>query len=105
HRRQVNSFSGWLDWASLDRPVSAYASRSWQVDEGLPDNLVQAITQTSDGFLWVGTRDGLALFDAASLSATTPGTRRRSGILPSRRCAPARTGRCGSASTATASSG
>lgn len=63
HRRQISSASDWLDWSSLDQPVFPYALRLWQVDEGLPDNLVQAITQTADGFLWVGTRGGLARFD------------------------------------------
>lgn len=63
HRRQFGSSNDWLDWSSLDRPVFGWLSRTWQVDEGLPDNLVQAITQTSDGFLWVGTRGGLARFD------------------------------------------
>jgi ligand-binding sensor domain-containing protein/signal transduction histidine kinase len=44
-------------------PPSDYTSRAWQTDEGLPHNLVRAITQTSDGYLWVGTRLGLARFD------------------------------------------
>jgi ligand-binding sensor domain-containing protein/signal transduction histidine kinase len=63
YRRQISGASGWLDWSSLDQPVFSYTSHSWQVDDGLPDNLVQAITQTADGFLWVGTRGGLARFD------------------------------------------
>ena len=63
YRSQISGGSDWLDWASLDQPVFANACRSWQVDEGLPDNVVQAITQTTDGFLWVGTREGLARFD------------------------------------------
>jgi ligand-binding sensor domain-containing protein/signal transduction histidine kinase len=44
-------------------PLSQYTSRAWQTDEGLPHNLVRAITQTPDGYLWVGTRLGLARFD------------------------------------------
>lgn len=40
-----------------------YNSRTWQTDEGLPDNLVQTITQTREGYLWIGTRSGLARFD------------------------------------------
>jgi ligand-binding sensor domain-containing protein/signal transduction histidine kinase len=43
--------------------LSEYTSRSWQTDEGLPHNLVRSITQTPDGYLWVGTRLGLARFD------------------------------------------
>lgn len=63
YRRQISGASGWLDWSSMDQPVFSCALHSWQVDDGLPDNVVQAITQTADGFLWVGTHGGLARFD------------------------------------------
>src|SRR6267154_3637843 len=43
--------------------LSEYTSRVWQTDEGLPHNLVRSITQTPDGYLWIGTRLGLARFD------------------------------------------
>ncbi|MDB6027065.1 MAG: Two component regulator, sensor protein [Verrucomicrobiales bacterium] len=38
-------------------------SRLWQTEDGLPQNSVQAIIQTRDGYLWVGTQNGLARFD------------------------------------------
>jgi ligand-binding sensor domain-containing protein/signal transduction histidine kinase len=37
--------------------------RAWGTGAGLPQNTVNAIVQTLDGYLWVGTRDGLARFD------------------------------------------
>ena len=37
--------------------------RSWDTEAGLPQNTVNVITQTRDGYLWLGTRDGLARFD------------------------------------------
>src|SRR5215475_3211496 len=40
-----------------------YSVKVWQTDEGLPQNSVWAITQTKDGYLWVGTQQGLARFD------------------------------------------
>ncbi|MGC3960661.1 MAG: two-component regulator propeller domain-containing protein [Verrucomicrobiota bacterium] len=40
-----------------------YDIRVWQTDEGLPQNSVTALAQTPDGYLWVGTRGGLARFD------------------------------------------
>lgn len=40
-----------------------YASRIWRVQDGLPDNRIQALAQTSDGYLWIGTSGGLARFD------------------------------------------
>jgi ligand-binding sensor domain-containing protein/signal transduction histidine kinase len=69
HRRQISDASDWLDWASLDQPTFQYNSRTWQTDEGLPDNLVQAIAQTLDGFLWVGTGHGLARFDGVAFTS------------------------------------
>jgi signal transduction histidine kinase/ligand-binding sensor domain-containing protein len=33
------------------------------MDNGLPQNTVQALAQTSDGFVWLGTEAGLARFD------------------------------------------
>jgi ligand-binding sensor domain-containing protein/signal transduction histidine kinase len=43
--------------------VTRYDLRVWQMDEGLPQNSVHAIAQTPDGYLWVGTREGMARFD------------------------------------------
>ncbi len=73
--RQVCHCLGWtkgvgLVWfaSALNMNVFAadaarYNVRVWQTDEGLPQNSVNAITQTRDGYLWVGTREGLACFD------------------------------------------
>jgi signal transduction histidine kinase/ligand-binding sensor domain-containing protein len=36
---------------------------TWTTDQGLPQNFIRAIAQTSDGFLWVGTMNGLVRFD------------------------------------------
>ena len=68
HRQQISRASDWLDWSSLDQPAFGYSTRTWQTDEGLPDNVVEAITQTQDGYLWVGTRAGLARFDGMSFT-------------------------------------
>src|SRR5258705_12412456 len=43
--------------------VNHFTVRIWQTDDGLPQNVVHALAQTSDGFLWVGTHEGLARFD------------------------------------------
>src|SRR6187455_2992014 len=37
--------------------------KTWDTENGLPQNSVQAIAQTPDGYLWIATRDGLARFD------------------------------------------
>jgi len=40
-----------------------FNARLWQAEDGLPNNIVQSIAQTLDGYLWLGTREGLAQFD------------------------------------------
>ena len=56
---------GWLQSSAATVAASDYSSHLWQMEDGLPHNIVQAITQTHDGYLWVGTREGLARFDGA----------------------------------------
>src|SRR5688572_10181433 len=48
---------------STSASVTQYSSRVWQMDDGLPQNSVQALAQTADGYLWIGTQNGLARFD------------------------------------------
>lgn len=38
-------------------------ARSWQTEDGLPNNTISGIAQTSDGFLWVATPVSLQRFD------------------------------------------
>lgn len=59
---------------ALDGSVSQYTLRLWQMDDGLPANAVQSIVQTRDGYLWLGTRDGLARFDGARFVVYGPKT-------------------------------
>jgi signal transduction histidine kinase/ligand-binding sensor domain-containing protein len=59
-------------------PVSEdYVLRTWGVDEGLPSNRVTSLTQTPDGYLWVGTLGGLTRFDGVRFTIfdaeNTPG--------------------------------
>ena len=49
--------------ASAAERESGWLVRTWQTDDGLPDNRVYAVVQSPDGFLWVGTRGGLVRFD------------------------------------------
>ena len=59
---------------------SPWFVRSWQTDDGLPDNDVTGIAQTSEGYLWVATQGGLALFDGVrfrEMELPTPSERTR----------------------------
>jgi len=43
----------------------AYAERIWRMQDGLPEQVVQAFAQTNDRYLWIGTTGGLLRFDGA----------------------------------------
>jgi signal transduction histidine kinase/ligand-binding sensor domain-containing protein/ActR/RegA family two-component response regulator len=44
-------------------PLRHYVRQTWQTAEGLPQNSVLPIVQTRDGYLWLGTQEGLVRFD------------------------------------------
>jgi hypothetical protein len=49
------------------RPLSStalsreYSHRIWRMPDGLPQNRIQAFSQTPDGYLWIGTEGGRLL--------------------------------------------
>jgi ligand-binding sensor domain-containing protein/signal transduction histidine kinase len=45
------------------RSVYQYNCRSWTRQNGLPANGINAIVQTTDGYIWLGTQNGLVRFD------------------------------------------
>src|SRR5262245_2656729 len=62
---------------AVERAAAEYRFDAWTADSGLPQNSVRAIVQTHDGYLWVGTLDGLARFDGVRFTvfnkANAPG--------------------------------
>lgn len=62
--------------------VSQYVHSSWDMEDGLPQNSVKALARTPDGFLWLGTEEGLVRFDGASFvvfdTSNTPALRSHS---------------------------
>ena len=61
--------------------MPGYALRLYQTEDGLPGNNITSIVQTGDGYLWLGTRNGLVRFDGVrftvfdSSNASPPVTR------------------------------
>ena len=53
--------TGWL--AAAESPN--YTRHVWHVTDGLPEDTVQALSQTPDGYLLVGTTGGMARFDGS----------------------------------------
>jgi signal transduction histidine kinase/streptogramin lyase len=45
--------------------LTQYRQQVWTPEDGLPQSSVRAITQTADGYLWIGTEQGLVRFDGA----------------------------------------
>jgi ligand-binding sensor domain-containing protein/signal transduction histidine kinase len=43
--------------------LSQFSHEAWLTEHGLPQNTVHAIAQTRDGYIWIGTEEGLARFD------------------------------------------
>ncbi|HEV2318862.1 MAG TPA: two-component regulator propeller domain-containing protein, partial [Verrucomicrobiae bacterium] len=58
-------------------PDSPFIVDSWSAENGLPDNEVISIVQATDGYLWIGTLNGLARFDGNKFTTfdemNTPG--------------------------------
>jgi ligand-binding sensor domain-containing protein/signal transduction histidine kinase len=62
----------------LTGPASAqqFSVTNWGHKDGLPSTTVYAIAQTADGFLWMGTGDGLIRFDGFQfIQLALPGVR------------------------------
>ncbi len=49
-------------------PLANYGRQSWGMENGLPQNTVQALVQTRNGFVWLGTEAGLVRFDGNSFA-------------------------------------
>ncbi len=45
------------------RPLGEFSLDAWTTRDGLPHNLIHAIAQTPDGYLWFGTWEGLVRFN------------------------------------------
>jgi ligand-binding sensor domain-containing protein/CheY-like chemotaxis protein len=80
--RALGRRQGWAGWVGLWcvallgagtparaleplRRISQYNHEAWRSENGLPQNTARALAQTAEGYLWVGTYEGLARFDGA----------------------------------------
>jgi diguanylate cyclase (GGDEF)-like protein/hemerythrin-like metal-binding protein len=55
--------------APLDAEEQGWAIKQWTTAHGLPQSSVTSLTQTPDGYLWVGTSGGLVRFDGIRFQA------------------------------------
>ncbi len=78
HRIRTSGFTGafWLLLSAIiyfcplttmpvipDRKLTLLQMQNWGMDRGLPSNSIYTIRQTRNGYLWIGTHDGLVRFD------------------------------------------
>ena len=45
------------------QPGAPFIIDGWDTEDGLPENAIISMTQTRDGYLWLGTLNGLVRFD------------------------------------------
>ena len=60
------------------KSLTQFARTTWTEEHGLPQDTIRAIAQTSDGYLWLGTDEGLARFDGYEFTLFN----KRNGDLP-----------------------
>jgi diguanylate cyclase (GGDEF)-like protein len=60
--------SAGLPISALDpgKPLSQFVLTSWSSQSGLSQKSVMGVTQTSDGYIWLGTEEGLVRYDGLS---------------------------------------
>jgi ligand-binding sensor domain-containing protein len=50
------------------RAITEYSLDVWRIADGLPQNTVQNIVQTRDGYLWLATQEGLVRYNGLSFT-------------------------------------
>jgi len=55
-----------------EKAITQYLHQVWQIEDGLPSNVIPAIVQTRDGYLWLGTEGGLVRFDGVRFTVFNP---------------------------------
>ncbi len=56
-----------------EKRISQYGLQTWSEDDGLPQSTISAIAETSDGYLWLGTQEGLARYNGITFDVFNKG--------------------------------
>ncbi|MBL0711714.1 MAG: diguanylate cyclase [Colwellia sp.] len=66
-----------LSYASLQPPLPLddYFTQTWDTRDGLPHNGINALAQTTDGYIWVATWEGFARFNGREFKLFTRGSK------------------------------
>jgi signal transduction histidine kinase/ligand-binding sensor domain-containing protein len=76
-----------------NKHISQYGHTAWRMQDGVFNSTPNVITQTPDGYLWIGTQAGLVRFDGARF---VPGTTPTGQPLPDAKITSLRSARDGS---------
>ena len=60
--------TGFIHSLDPNKQITQYLHDVWQTEDGLPLNDVSDIIQTYDGYLWIGTEEGLVRFDGVKFT-------------------------------------
>ena len=52
--------------------ISQYAHTAWRVQDGIFSGTPNVVTQTTDGYIWIGTENGLFRFDGEGFAPWAP---------------------------------
>jgi ligand-binding sensor domain-containing protein/signal transduction histidine kinase len=55
------------------KTITQYTHDVWQTENGLPQSTIRAIAQTRDGYIWLGTEEGLVRFDGVKFTVFDKG--------------------------------
>ncbi|HLP48873.1 MAG TPA: two-component regulator propeller domain-containing protein, partial [Candidatus Kapabacteria bacterium] len=56
------------------KQITQYIHDAWGIEQGLPQNSVSSVIQTGDGYLWLGTEEGLVRFDGSHFNVYDQGS-------------------------------
>ena len=66
------SLSGTAWAVDPNKQISQYGHTAWRIQDGIFSGAPNAIAQTSDGYLWIGTQNGLIRFDGVRFVPWVP---------------------------------
>jgi PAS domain S-box-containing protein len=61
-----------LNALDTNRQISQYGHSAWRIEDGVFTGTPNAIAQTTDGYLWIGTQTGLTRFDGVRFASWAP---------------------------------
>ncbi len=61
-------------------PVERLLNAQWMLNDGLPSDIINAIAQAADGYLWIGTNNGLVRFDGRSFQVIDITRKEKGGV-------------------------